>query len=273
MSASSPMPIVFFGHGSPMVALLDNETSRAWTAIASRIPQPKAILCISAHWETNVTAVTTMVRPKTIHDFGASFPKALFDMQYPAPGDPALAERVAELLAPMPVARDATQWGLDHGTWSVLVKAYPQADIPVVQLGMDVNLTPAQRFDIGARLAPLRDEGVLIMGSGNIVHNLGRMNWSEANCAPFDWSARFLGEMRDAIEKDEPARVIAFEALGQDARLSAPTPEHFWPLLYVLGARRPGDRVSLINDRIEHGSLGMTSVVLDGAGSPEPVAA
>jgi 4,5-DOPA dioxygenase extradiol len=261
----SRMPIVFFGHGSPMIALETNATSRAWEEIAASIPRPRAILAISAHWETRGTAVTAMARPRTIHDFGASFPKALFDMQYPAPGDPALAARVAELLAPTPVHLDATEWGFDHGTWSVLVKAFPQADIPVIQLSLDVGLAPDERLAIGRKLAPLRDEGVLIMGTGNIVHNLSAMDWGNRDCAPFDWSARFLGEIRDAILKDEPARVADFARLGDDARRAAPTPEHFWPLLYVLGARLPGDSVRLINDRIEHGSLGMTSVVFEAA--------
>jgi 4,5-DOPA dioxygenase extradiol len=265
MTQPARMPVVFFGHGSPMVALETNDTSRAWAAIAAAMPTPRAILAVSAHWETRVTAVTAMARPKTIHDFGASFPKALFDMQYPAPGDPVLARRVAELLTPTPVALDDGQWGLDHGTWSVLVKAFPKADIPVVQLGLDVNLSPQGRFDLGRRLAPLRDEGVLIMGSGNIVHNLPAMNWDGQNAPAFDWAARFNGAMREAIANDEPQRVIDFAALGRDAQLSAPTPEHFWPLLYVLGARGPGDRARFVNDRIEYGSLAMTSVVLEPA--------
>jgi 4,5-DOPA dioxygenase extradiol len=261
----SRMPAVFFGHGSPMIALETNETSRAWEAMAAAMPRPRAILAISAHWETTGTAVTGMQHPKTIHDFGASFPKALFDLEYPAPGDPALAARVADLLAPMPVYQDRDQWGLDHGTWSVLVKAFPDAATPVVQLSLDVTLTPAERIEIGRKLAPLRDEGVLIMGTGNIVHNLSAMNWGERDCAPFDWSARFLGEIRDAIVKNEPGRAANFAALGEDARRAAPTPEHFWPLLYVLGARLPGDSARLVNDRIEHGSLGMTSVVFEDA--------
>jgi 4,5-DOPA dioxygenase extradiol len=261
----SRMPAVFFGHGSPMIALETNETSRAWEAMAAAMPRPRAILAVSAHWETKGTAVTAMQRPKTIHDFGASFPKALFDLEYPAPGDPVLAARVAELLAPTPVHRDLGEWGLDHGTWSVLVKAYPDATIPVVQLSLDVTLTPAERIQIGRKLAPLRNEGVLIMGTGNIVHNLSAMNWGERDCAPFDWSARFLSEIRDAILKDEPERAANFAALGEDARRAAPTPEHFWPLLYVLGARLAGDSARLVNDRIEHGSLGMTSVIFEDA--------
>ncbi|HLK24231.1 MAG TPA: 4,5-DOPA dioxygenase extradiol [Caulobacteraceae bacterium] len=260
------MPAVFIGHGSPANAIDANETTRTWEAIAAAIPRPRAILAISAHWETRGgTAVTAMPRPRTIHDFGRSLPAPLFDVEYPAPGDPALARRVAALLAPTPVHLDESEWGLDHGTWSVLVKAYPAADIPVVQLSLDVDLRPAERLEIGRRLSPLRDEGVLIMGSGNIVHNLGAMNWSARDCAPFDWSARFLDEIRAGILNDEPERVAAFARLGGDARLAAPTPEHFWPLLYVLGAREPGDQVRLVNDRIEHGSLGMTSLVLEAA--------
>ncbi|MDB5494259.1 MAG: Extradiol ring-cleavage dioxygenase class protein subunit [Phenylobacterium sp.] len=265
MSASPRMPVVFFGHGSPMVAIEANTKSRSWADIAARLPRPKAILSISAHWEVPATAVTAMPRPRTIHDFGASFPKALFDMQYPAPGSPELAGRVAELLAPTPVIQDTSQWGLDHGTWSVLTHAYPKADVPVVQLGMDVNLTPAQRLDIGRRLAPLRDEGVLILGTGNIVHNLRAMNWGDAACAPYDWAARFNDEMRKAIVDNEPQRAVEFARLGGDAELAAPTPEHFWPLLYVLGARGDDDRARLFNDWIEHGSLGMTSVVFEDA--------
>jgi 4,5-DOPA dioxygenase extradiol len=260
---SATMPAVFFGHGSPMVAIEANETSRTWGEMAAALPRPRAILAISAHWETRGTAVTAMARPRTIHDFGASFPKALFDMQYPAPGDPALARRVASLLAPTAVIEDASHWGLDHGTWSVLVHAYPRADIPVVQLSLDVNLSAAERFEMGARLSPLREEGVLIMGTGNMVHNLSVMNWREPGCAPFDWAARFNDQMRLAVVDEEPGRAIDFAALGADARMAAPTPEHFWPALYVLGARRPGDHARLFNDRIEHGSLGMTSFIFE----------
>ena len=263
------MPAIFFGHGSPMIALETNETSRAWAAIAAAMSRPRAILCVSAHWETRGTVVTAMERPRTIHDFGAGFPKALFDMQYPAPGDPALAARVAELLKPMPVYADRDRWGFDHGTWSVLLKAYPQADIPVVQLSLDFQLTPAERLEIGRKLAPLRDDGVLVMGSGNIVHNLPAMNFGDRDCAPYESSVRFLDAIKDAIARDDPQRVADFASLGADAQLAAPTPEHFWPLLYVLGARLPGDRMRLVNDRIEHGSLGMTSVVFE----PEPARA
>jgi 4,5-DOPA dioxygenase extradiol len=260
---SARMPVAFFGHGSPMVAIQPSEASRAWSEVARSLPRPKAILAISAHWETSVTAVTAMARPRTIHDFGASFPKALFDKQYPAPGDPVLARRVAALLAPRPVALDEGQWGLDHGTWSVLVHAFPEADVPVVQLGMDIHLKPEERFEIGRRLRPLRDEGVLILGAGNVVHNLRAMDWGDAARPPFDWAQRFNDEMRKAIVDDEPERALEFARLGRDAQLSAPTPEHFWPLLYILGAREPGDRARLFNDWIEHGSLGMMGAVFE----------
>ena len=178
----------------------------------------------------------------------------------------------AKLLAPTPVHLDTDEWGFDHGTWSVLVKAYPQADIPVIQLSLDVTISPAQRLEIGRKLAPLRDEGVLIMGTGNIVHNLSAMDWGNRDRAPFDWSARFLAEIKDAIAKDEPERAADFARLGDDARRAAPTPEDFWPLLYVLGARQPGDGVRLVNDRIEHGSLGMTSVVFEEAATARAAA-
>jgi len=260
------MPVIFFGHGSPMVAIEASPTSRSWRALAAGLPRPSAILSISAHWETRGTAVTAMERPKTIHDFGASFPRALFEKKYPAPGDPALARRIREVLDPTPVGLDA-QWGLDHGTWSVLVHAYPEADIPVVQLSLDVNLSPEARFEIGRTLAPLREEGVLIMGSGNIVHNLRAMNWADAACAPYDWADRFNNEIRAAITENQPERALSFASMTQEAPLAAPTAEHFWPLLYILGARLPTDRVRLFNDRIDHGSLGMTSVLIEDGGA------
>lgn len=255
------LPAVFFGHGSPMVALEENATTQAWREIARRIGKPRAILCVSAHWLTRGTGVTAMKRPRTIHDFGASFPQALFDVDYPAPGDPLLAERVAKLLAPTPVVMD-DRWGLDHGTWSVLCKAWPEANVPVVQLSMDAEKPPAWHYELGRRLAPLRDEGVLVMGTGNIVHNLPAMDWGRRDCPPYDWAARFNERIRAAIVEDDPEAVAAYEALGQDAQRAVPTPDHFWPLLYVLGARLPGDAVSFGPDHIEHGSLSMTSVVL-----------
>ena len=259
------LPTAFFGHGSPMIALETNATTEAWAALAQRFGKPRAILCVSAHWMTRGTAVTAMVRPRTIHDFGA-FPQALFDVQYPAPGHPALARRVAELLAPRPVrldeAGDESGWGLDHGTWSVLCHAYPAADVPVVQLSLDETCTPAEHFEIGRRLRPLRDEGVLVIGTGNIVHNLRRMNWAARDGEAFDWAQRFNDAIRDAIRDNRPERAVEFARLGEDAALSVPSPEHYWPLLYVLGVREVNDVARFGPDHIEHGSLSMTTVTL-----------
>jgi 4,5-DOPA dioxygenase extradiol len=261
----SRMPVVFFGHGSPMIALETNDTTKTWKAMGAAFGKPKAILCISAHWLTQGVGVTAMTAPRTIHDFGASFPQALFDVQYPAPGSPELAARVRDLLAPQPVVLDQQAWGLDHGTWSVLSKAYPEADVPVVQLSMDATKPPEWHFDLAKRLAPLRDEGVLIVGTGNIVHNLPAMNWGERHCAPYDWSQRFNDYIKQAIAEDAPERAVNFASQGQDAAKAVPTPDHYWPLLYVLGARLPGDAASFAPDHIEHGSLSMTSVTLSAA--------
>ena len=261
----SRMPVIFFGHGSPMIALETNDTTKTWRAMGEAIGKPKAVLCVSAHWLTQGVGVTAMTAPRTIHDFGASFPQALFDVQYPAPGSPELAARVKDLLAPQPVALDQQAWGLDHGTWSVLSKVYPDADVPVVQLSMDATKPPEWHFELAKRLAPLRDEGVLIVGTGNIVHNLPAMNWGERHCAPYDWSQRFNDYIKRAVVDDAPERAVNFAALGQDAAKAVPTPDHYWPLLYVLGARLPGDVASFAPGHIEHGSLSMTSVTLSAA--------
>ena len=261
----SRLPVIFFGHGSPMIALETNDTTSTWRTMGEAIGKPKAILCVSAHWLTEGVGVTAMSAPRTIHDFGASFPQALFDVQYPAPGSPELAERVKALLSPEPVVLDQKAWGLDHGTWSVLCKVYPDADVPVVQLSMDARKPPEWHFDLARRLAPLRDEGVLIMGTGNIVHNLPAMNWGERHCAPYDWSLRFNDYIKQAVVDDAPERAIDFASQGQDATRSVPTPDHYWPLLYVLGARLPGDQPTFAPDHIEHGSLSMTSITLAAA--------
>lgn len=256
----TPMPVVFFGHGSPTNALEDNEATRAWARIAQDIPRPKAILCISAHWLTRGTGVTAMLNPRTIHDFGRSLPAPLFDCQYPAPGDPALAERVKDLLAPIPVVLDQS-WGLDHGTWAVLSKAYPQADVPIVQLSMDATQGPAWHLEVGRRLKPLRDEGVLIVGSGNVVHNLRVMEWNEA-ARPYDWASRFNTFVHDAVTEDDPERLVHYNSQGQDADLAVADPDHFWPLFYVLGARAQSDRVAFETNFIQYKSLSMMSIVL-----------
>ena len=260
MTTRTPrMPVVFFGHGSPMNALADNRYTRAWAGVGASMPAPKAILAISAHWLTQGTAVTVMERPPTIHDF-RGFPRDLSEFAYPAPGDPGLADRVQALLAPLKVEADTT-WGLDHGTWSVLAHAWPNADVPVVQLSMDGTRPPQYHYDIGRKLAPLRGEGVTIIASGNVVHNLGVMDWRNAGGA-YDWAVRFNTFVRGHIEKREHAALIDYGKMGEDARLAVPTPEHYLPLLYVLGLQDEESMVTIPVDGIEHGSISMLSVVV-----------
>jgi len=260
MPAFARLPAIFFGHGSPMNALEHNRYTDAWRQLGALTGTPKAILAISAHWYMRGTAVTAMDRPKTIHDF-YGFPQALFDVQYPAPGDPKLATRVRELLAPVNVALDQS-WGLDHGTWSVLKHAFPRADVPVVQLAIDATQPAAFHHTLGAHLAPLRDEGVLIVGSGNVVHNLRTIGWGGG--APYDWAVRFNDYVRDAIAKSQYDRLIDYEKAGSDARLAVPTPEHYLPLLYVLGAQRDDDSVHVAIDGLEVKSIGMLSLWIGG---------
>jgi 4,5-DOPA dioxygenase extradiol len=256
------MPVIFFGHGSPMNTLASNRYTEAWRKLGASVPAPKAILAISAHWVTRGTAVTAMTKPRTIHDFGG-FPQALYDVQYPAPGDPALAARVREMLAPLDVHLDQA-WGLDHGTWSVLVHAFPDAGIPVVQLSMDGTKPARFHYDLGRRLAPLRDEGVLIVGSGNVVHNLMLMRRGDG-AAAYDWSKRFNERVRAALISGEHQVLIDFEHLGEDARLSVPTPEHYLPLLYIAALQAADESIDFAVDGYEAGSLGMLSAA---AGMP-----
>ena len=236
------MPTVFVGHGSPMNALDDNVHTRAWRRLGETLPRPKAILSVSAHWYIHGTAVTAMEQPQTIHDF-YGFPPELFAMRYPAPGAAALASRVQALLQPIRVSADQ-EWGLDHGTWSVLVHLYPQADIPVVQLSIDATQPPAIHYQIGQRLAALRDEGVLIFGSGNVVHNLRRVRWGD-DAVPYPWATSFNDQLRDALLRADHQFAIGYEKAGEAAQLSVPTPEHYLPLLYVLGASTSADTVVL----------------------------
>jgi 4,5-DOPA dioxygenase extradiol len=256
-SESLRMPAVFLGHGTPMNALMDNRWTRSWERIGREVGRPKAILAVSAHWCTRGTGVTAMAVPPTIHDFGG-FPQALFDMRYPAPGDPVLARRVRTLLAPLPVVLDEEAWGLDHGTWSVLCKAYPAADIPVVQLSIDMTRPPAFHFELGKRLGPLREEGVLILGTGNVVHNLGVFRRADENFA-YDWARRFNDHIRDRIATHDFEAVVDYASRGEDAALSVPTPDHFYPLLYVLGAAEE-DRAVIEVDGVCQASMSMLSV-------------
>jgi 4,5-DOPA dioxygenase extradiol len=252
------MPAVFFGHGNPMNALADNDYTRAWAAIGASVPRPKAILCVSAHWYVPETGVTISTAPRTIHDFGG-FPPELYRVAYPAPGDPVLARRVQTLLAPLPVVLDE-RWGLDHGTWSVLCHAYPRADVPIVQLSIDQREPASFHYELGRQIAPLRDEGVLIVGSGNLVHNLRAYAWGQAQAAPYDWAMRFETEAREMMVAGEVGPLVNYERLGRDASLAIPTPDHFLPLLYVLATRQPDDPISFPVGGIDGGSVSMTAV-------------
>lgn len=255
------MPAVFFGHGNPMYALASNRYTAAWQALGESLPRPAAILMISAHWYTRDTAVTAMAAPRTIHDFGG-FPRELFEVQYPAPGSPELARRVQQVLMPVNVRLDtdsAEGWGLDHGTWSVLIHAFPAADIPVVQLSIDATQPPQWHYALARRLAVLRDEDVLIVGSGNIVHNLGRLNWS-ANAQPFEWAQRFSQQVEQQLLAGDHHALIDYQAAGDDARWSVPTPEHYLPLLYVIAQQQPGEPVSFPVTGIDMGAIDMHTV-------------
>jgi 4,5-DOPA dioxygenase extradiol len=260
MSTRKRMPTIFVGHGSPLNALLDNAYTRAWAGIGARVPRPSAVLAISAHWYGPGTAVTAMTAPPTIHDFGG-FPRELYEAQYPAPGSPELAARVQRLLAPLVVAADSG-WGLDHGTWSVLMHLLPEAEIPVVQLSIDATQPAQFHYDIGRKLRALRDEGVLVLGSGDVVHNLRMYAFGRSAVAPHDWAVRFENRVRTLIAEREHAPLIDYGSLGQDARLSIPTPEHYLPLLYVLGASDERDVATFPVDGIDGSSVSMLTVEL-----------
>ena len=255
---TNPMPAIFFGHGNPMNALQNNDWTEAWSNIGRTIPRPRAILCVSAHWYLPATLVTAMTALRTIHDFGG-FPRELYQVQYPAPGDPQLAGRIQDLLSPLSVGLDDS-WGLDHGTWSVLHHVYPEADVPVVQLSIDEGQPPAFHFELGQRLAPLRDEGVLIAGSGNLVHNLHAYAWGRHIPDPYDWAVRFETVARDLLISCEFEPLVNYETLGRDALLSIPTPDHYLPLLYVLGTRRKDEVVTFPVQGVDGGSVSMLSV-------------
>lgn len=240
-----------------MNALADNPYTQAWAAIGRDLPRPRAILCVSAHWYVPTVAVTAMERPRTIHDFGG-FPRELFDLQYPAPGSPDLAERVETLIDDLIL--DESGWGLDHGTWSVLCHVYPDADVPVIQLSINESLSPEFHYHLGRSLFPLRDEGVLIVGSGNLVHNLHAYAWGKHDVEPFEWATTFESVARELILSGDHAPLVAYEALGREAMLSVPTPDHYLPLLYVLGLQTKEDPVSFPVEGFDGGSISMLSV-------------
>jgi 4,5-DOPA dioxygenase extradiol len=254
---SAILPAIFFGHGNPMNAIQTNHYTEAWKKVGETVAGPKAVLCISAHWFVPETGVTISTAPRTIHDFGG-FPGELYQVSYPAPGDPELARRVQKLLAPLPVQLDDS-WGLDHGTWSVLRHVYPRADVPVVQLSIDARQPASFHYEIGKHLAPLREEGVLIVGSGNLVHNLRTYAWGDA-AEPFDWAVKFEQEARGMLMAGEHKPLIEYQKLGRDAMLSIPTPEHYLPLLYVAATRQQGEAISFPVEGIDGGSISMLAV-------------
>ncbi|HEY3417813.1 MAG TPA: 4,5-DOPA dioxygenase extradiol [Armatimonadota bacterium] len=254
----TPLPAIFLGHGNPLNALARNRYTEGWAALGRGLPRPRAVLCISAHWYVPFTGVTAMTDPRTIHDFGG-FPQELYRVSYPAPGDPGLARRVQMLLTPTATTLDDA-WGLDHGTWSVLRHVFPEADVPVVQLSIDFRQPASVHYQIGQRLAPLRDEGVLVVGSGNLVHNLHAYAWGRDIPEPYDWAVRFERQARELLLAGEDAPLIDYEALGPDALLSIPTPDHYLPLLYILALRRPDEAVSFPVEGVDGGSVSMLAV-------------
>ena len=253
------MPVLFVGHGNPMNALEDNEFSRAWTEVGKALPRPHAILCISAHWETSGTQVTGMKQPKTIHDFGG-FPRELYAMRYPAPGSPELAQLTQETVQRAPVRVDQT-WGLDHGTWSVLCRMFPEADIPVVQLSLDRSQKPEFHYTLGNELHALRNKGVLIIGSGNIVHNLGRAVFDQDGA--YDWAIEFDETVKQLVLSGNHDSITHYQNLGLAARLSIPTNEHYLPLLYILALQDKNEQVRFFADRVTMGSLSMRSLWIE----------
>ncbi len=258
------MPAVFFGHGNPMNAIADNRYTQAWRAFGEAIPTPRAVLVVSAHWYIHATAVTTMPKPRTIHDF-YGFPQQLFEVQYPAPGLPDLHEEISDLVHPTWVGADADSWGIDHGTWSVLVHAFPDANVPVVQLSINANKPIDYHLELGAKLADLRRRGVVVVGSGNVVHNLRGMDWNLEDHG-FDWAERFDEDAKERMLTD-PTELARMDA-HPDYRLAVPTPDHFLPALYVAGfAGASGEDVDVLVDGYAYGSLSMTAYTV-GASCP-----
>jgi 4,5-DOPA dioxygenase extradiol len=257
------MPVLFLGHGNPMNAIGENEFVEGFRQLGQTIPRPSAILCISAHWETRGTLVTAMSKPKTIHDFGG-FPKALYEVQYPAPGDPGLAVETQETVTKTFVELDYA-WGLDHGAWSVIKHLYPLADVPVIEMSLDYTQPPAYHYELGRQLAALRKKGVLIIGSGNMIHNLRMAAWEKMETPGFsyDWATEASLTMKRHILEGDHASLIQFASQGKAFQMAVPTPEHYLPLLYALSLQEKDDAVSFFNDEMIAGSLSMTSVRID----------
>jgi 4,5-DOPA dioxygenase extradiol len=260
LTSTEKMPVLFLGHGSPMNAIEENEFVEGFRNISKNLPKPNAILCVSAHWETRGTFVTAMEKPATIHDFGG-FPKALYEVQYPAPGSPELAKETKSLIKNTEVGLD-DKWGLDHGAWSVIKHLYPKADVPVIEMSLDYYQTPQYHYDLVKELAPLRNKGVLIIGSGNMVHNLGMVAWDkfDADNYGFDWALEASDNMKKYILNGDHKQLINYRCHGKAFELAIPTPEHYLPLLYALALKEEDETVNLFNDKAVAGSLTMTSV-------------
>lgn len=264
LTRSERMPVLFLGHGSPMNAIDENEFVAGFRKVAATLPKPQAVLVVSAHWETRGTHITAMAHPRTIHDFGG-FPKALFDVQYPAPGSPELAEEARRLITSTTVGLDHS-WGLDHGAWSVVKHLYPNADVPVIEMSIDYTMRPEQHYALAKEISALRDKGVLIIGSGNMVHNLGMVAWDKLNDQyAFDWALEARERMNRAILSGDHTALIDFRKQGRAFDLAIPTPEHYYPLLYALALQGKDERATLFNDKPVAGSLTMTSVRIDKA--------
>jgi len=257
MGYTSKMPVLFVGHGSPMNAIEENEFTEGWHSISHTLPIPNAIVCISAHWETKGTYVTAMEKPQTIHDFGG-FPQALYDVQYPAPGSLKLAKETKDIIAKANVGLDE-KWGLDHGAWSVIKHMYPGADIPVMQLSLDYQQDAQYHYDLAKELASLRSKGVLILGSGNMVHNLRIIDWNNPDNG-FDWAQEANVKFKKLISENDHQQLINYRKLGREVELAVPTPEHFLPLLYALALKAENEEISFFNDKYVMGSLSMTSI-------------
>lgn len=257
---TAKMPVLFVGHGSPMYAIQENEFVNAWRKLGESIPQPKAILCISAHWETKGTFVTVLPKPPTIHDFGG-FPRELFAVEYPAPGSPELANEAKRIVTRTEVGLD-DKWGLDHGAWSVIRNMYPLADIPVVEMSLNYNQSPQYHYDLAKELSSLRDKGVLIIGSGNIVHNLRLVAWDKMNDPEygFDWAITANNKIKQLIMDNNHKELINYSSLGREVQMAVPTPEHYLPLLYALALKEDDEPLNFFNDKAVMGSLTMTSL-------------
>lgn len=259
-SSTERMPVLFIGHGSPMNAIEENEFAIGWRNMGKTLPKPNAVLCISAHWETRGTLITAMKDPITIHDFGG-FPKALFEVQYPAPGSPELAKETKDLIKKIEVRLD-DKWGLDHGAWSVMRRLFPDADVPVIEMSLDYYQTPSFHFELAKELSSLRNKGVMIIGSGNMVHNLGMVAWDRLNDSEYgyDWALEAREKMKGFILNGDFKSLVNYESQGKAFHLAIPTPEHYLPLLYALALKEEDEKVTLFNDKAIAGSLAMTSL-------------